>query len=135
LELNKVFELESRIQMLREQLQDADLKLALSTDRNAALTQQIIVLSNDLQALKGIRDAQASEGEMLQHQLLQYQGTMKALELQLSQFSLSDQHLVRVAALWSACCAIRIITIDFMSCLLRPANCRSCSRRRRRWRS
>jgi chromosome segregation ATPase len=94
-ELNKVFELESRIQVLRGQLQDTDRKLALATDRNEALTQQITALGGDLQALKGIRDAQTSEGEMLQHQLMQHQVSIKALELQLNQYSQSDQHMVQ----------------------------------------
>jgi chromosome segregation ATPase len=101
-ELNKVFELESRIQVLREQLYDTDRKLALATDRNEALTQQITALGSDLQALKSIRDAQTSEGEMLQHQLMQHQVSIKALELQLNQYSQSEQHMVQ--------CALRLAT-------------------------
>lgn len=93
-----MFELESRIQVLREQLQDTDRKLALATDRNEALTQQITALGGDLQALKGIRDAQTSEGEMLQHQLMQHQVSIKALELQLNQYSQSEQHMVQCVA-------------------------------------
>lgn len=92
-----MFELESRIQVLREQLHDTDRKLALATDRNEALTQQITALGSDLQALKSIRDAQTSEGEMLQHQLMQHQVSIKALELQLNQYSQSEQHMVQCA--------------------------------------